>query len=700
MRLPQNTLQFLRTLGERSQWARRWAAMRAWRPAWIVERRIRRMQASIALHQEALLHFGHESDEEFTALAVELSRLNAKFGELREQSTALDLVVQGKDDERASASAYQLYKSSIDLVHSSMGIALSEQEQMLQVETSLRNAYTVHSHFEHNNVTLHILMMGLRMEAARVDPENQGVFLTVADSVQAAADKIEETVGPAFARIQTVLHETASERSQLKLLERTLHDRANANIAAIHRELDALNASLEPCHEENLQISTLLDQTTPTTLRIISALQHQDIVRQKLEHVATGFADITAHMANGHGHTGPGHRRRNRMDQGYLHHAARVQQTHLVAARGEIETAGEKVTSSLHALLQLGDGLLRQFSRMEEVAEKAFGNFRVAAMFASEVEALAQIADQGRQTNQKVTALVARIAEIAEVFALKLSTHEYDVRLVALNAQIAACRMPDAEALNKLAEEINRVAADNAAVTDRLTSELRTTLRHLEGIKHEADEFLRIVTTERSALAANAQLVTEKLNRLSQTVRQSAARINQEFTTVHGSCKALLARLRFPSLITTSFGPAETFCTQLSAATQAKAHDLSEEAAGRLEAHQERYTMQQESLAHRAALASMATATAAGTAMIAQPEGGEVELFDEPPAADSAPLTPNVEGAEPDTSPAADAPTDACVMMDDAAPQSPGSANDATAEDKKKPEPAAAEDLGDGIELF
>lgn len=689
-----NALRFAREIRRRCHWPRWQTSLKSWRPAWVGDLRIRRLQPAIASHQEALLRFGHESDEEFTALAVELSRLNAKFSELREQSTALDLVVQGLDEERASEAAYQLYKSSIDLVHSSMGIALSEQEQMLQVEAGLQNAQAAQSHFAHSNITLRVLMMGLRMEAARVAPEEQGVFLTVADAVQETAEKIMDTVGVAFAHIAAVLAETGTERRQLRHLEQSLHGRAHANISAIHRELDALQAALAPCHEEGLRIAALLDQTTPTSLRIISALQHQDIVRQKLEHVATGFSDITTHMTDGQLAQGRGKHRR-RLDHGYLHHAARVQQTHLVAAREEIETAGEKVTSSLHSLLALGDGLMGQFSRMEEVAETAFGNFHVAEMFAREVEALAQIADQGRQTNQKVTALVARITEIVEVFSQHLGRHEYDVRLVALNAQIAACRMPDAEALNKLAEEINRVATANAALTDDLTRELNHTLRHLEGIKHEADEFLRVISTERSALAANAQVVTGKLNRLSTTVRQSAARLNQEFAAVHASCKALLARLCFPSLITTSFGPAETFCLQLSAITQARSQTLSEEAAERLEAHQKRYTMQQENMAHQAALATLAAGSAAAT--LGAPE--DVELFDPPPA-EASPAAPGMIADAAQDNESAALPDVAAIAPD----ATDGTPIDAGNTSPEKPTAASgkapADDLGDGIELF
>ena len=117
MHLTPNALRFACEIRRRCHWPRWHTSLKSWRPAWVSDRRIRQLQPSISCHQEALLRFGHESDEEFTALAVELSRLHAMFSELREQSAALDLVVQGHDEERASDAAYQLYKSSIDLVH-------------------------------------------------------------------------------------------------------------------------------------------------------------------------------------------------------------------------------------------------------------------------------------------------------------------------------------------------------------------------------------------------------------------------------------------------------------------------------------------------------------------------------------------------------------------------------------------------------
>ncbi len=694
----------------RSQW-RKWQMPARWLHSGPTsEQAIRTLEPAIAVHRQALRSFGQESDTEFTALAQGLSRLNDKFTELRVHRSVLDRVVNNQDEDHAYAAAYRLYKRSVDLVHSSIGIALAEQEQMSMVEKSLRQAYTASERFAHNNMLLHILTMDLRMEAARIDADSRGVFLNVAAAVAETAAQISQSTSAAFARIDQVIRETSTERGQLNNLEKTLYERAQSSIATIHRELQALEAALGPCREESAQIGSLLDQTMPTTLRIITALQHQDIVRQKLEHVATGFDDIAAHMQNGYANDANTPEREKILDQSYLHHAARVQHTHLESARTEIEDAGQEVTSSLGALLHLGEDLLAQFTRMEQVSGKAFANFHVAEMFAREIEGLAKISDQGEQTNLKITQLVERISEVAQVFTASLSHHEFEVKLVALNAQIASARMPSAEALNKLAEEVNSVASDNAQITAELTAELQTTLQHLTGIKEEADEFLKVITGEREDLARSAQEVTIKLDHLRNTVRQSAGRLNQEFAEVYEHSQNVLGQLRFPALIGASFGPAEQFCRQLSTATAAvaKATGLSNQASERLEAHQGRYTMRQENLTHAAALGLAATDTAAN----------EVELFNDTPATNTA-TAPEVEPtathpAAPDPPTANSATTGVSELGSALSVPSP---NEATTPDSTVPAPKpestrdpasaplgpaapAKTNFGDGIELF
>lgn len=652
----------------------RWALTGGGVQDWVARKRLGCFLPAIEGHKTALLDFGKDSDRDFTALARGLSTVTDKFSRLKLQLGELEKVVRHQDENHACADAYRLFKRSVDLVHSSVGISLTEHERIGQVASRMKEAAAMRSRFERNNMLLHIVTINLRMEAARVDVESQSVFQNVALAVAETGANIEKSTTEAFGQIASVMASAELEQSHLATLEDTLGSRAQRSIDTIQRELVQLKQALEPCREENEGLVLLLAESSPVTLRILTALQHQDIVRQKLEHVAEGFEDMAQHLEFGHG----GKDKSASLDEPYLHRAALLQREHLRAARVEIETAGTEVTESLSALINLGGRLLQQYERTRLRVDEAFGDSAVAKMLLREIDDLAQVANQGQETNRKISDLVVTISDVATHFTDALRNQEYEIRLVALNAQVASSHLPDAEALEKLAEEVNRIAAENALLIAELSQLLRDTLEHLKGIKTDADEFLRLVTGEREALLRDAKLVAERLELLTAAVNAEAAKLSGEFAEVQQLCSATLEGLRFPALIGGSFEPAERFCDTLEEATRESASKkLSREGSERLEAHQERYTMEHENRMHASVLAG-GLAAAAVEASHAQPtesgkageNDGFIELFDEAPA------EPPTASTTPDS---ASEPSEATVS---AAPKN------------------AKEDFGDGIELF
>ena len=616
---------------------------------------------------DALQRFGRKSDEDFTRLAQGLSHLNQRLTELRTQAERLDLILDDRDDDRALSSARTLYRSSVDLVHASMGTALSEQEQMKDIEVSLLRACRARDKFKRNHLLLRILTMSIRMEASRMDPEHQGVFLNVAAAIGEISEKISDSTENAFMRIEAVIAEARTERDNLKNLEQNLLTRAERSIQRIDRDLDELKRSLQPCVEQSHGIAELFATVAPDTLRTLASLQHQDIVRQQLEHVAAGFDDIREHLLE----KPPAGRSGAKLELGYVHHAVGVQQAHLRAARREIEQAAAEVTSGFQALQATGGKLAERFTTMEKAGSAAFHDCRVASMFREEIQRLAQVADMSEKANGKISSLVDRIAEVVRFFSEEISHYELDVHIVALNAQVAAARLPSADALNKLAEETSILSGSNAEFTTELVTDLQASLDALLAIKRDADEFLGIVTSEKTELERGMVTVSEKLGRLGERIQSRSAQVRQEFEAAQRENRTLLDGLGFPSLVASCFGPAETLCTRLLAATetQAGAADLSEEATARLDSHRQRYTMHKENATHAAAL-GRAAATAATP--------GDVELFAAPGP-----------GPEAGGSPRSSTPAESEPPPGAGAPATPA-----------PPPPATSEDLGDGIELF
>lgn len=621
-------------------------------------REISALLAEIAACREALGRFGQTSDDEFSALAQGLSQLNTRLAALRSETSRLEAVLQDRDEERAMSSAYSLYKDSVDLVHANAGIAVSAQAQLTEVENSLVQCCRGRETYERDQMFLRIVTLSIRIEASRLPPEAQSVFLNVAAAIAETSERIQSCTTTAFGRIEAVIAESRAARGELNRTEQSLQIRARQSIDTVQRELAALQAALVPCADQSRAIGELLTTAQPQTMAVIGALQHQDIVRQQLDHVSEGFHDLDRHFR--------GTAAAPTIAWDYVEPAARIQAAQLAASRAEIEAAGATVVDGLQALLATSAAMVERFAAMEETAATALGQCRIAELFSHELHELTGIIAQSQQANARTGRLVERIEEVVRLFSEEIGRHELDVKIVALNAQIAAARLSSADALNKLAEETSQVSDTNARLSHELSANLRANLGRLDQVKRDGATFLDIVTRERTQLERGLGVVVGKLARLVDRVRADSVQARRDFEPVHADCRALLDQLGFPALIETTFGPAARLCARLAAIGAPSAGAAAPSAASRekIARHQHRYTMRKENTTHAAALGASPTgeSTAHGA------DG--IELFDATVASRPAPT--RFDGPPP-------------VAV--------------TAPDRPSPSPAAAS-FGDGIELF
>jgi hypothetical protein len=227
----------------------------------------------------------------------------------------------------------------------------------------------------------------------------------------------------------------------------------------------------------------------------------------------------------------------------------------------------------------------------------------VATLFNAETSKLAETINQSERNHETIARLVDRIETVVNVFASELGAHQFDVLLVSLNAQVAAARLPSADALNKLAEEAIRLSGENAVVTDALASNLASTVEQLAHIKGGADEFLAVVRREKTALDEGSGTVTTKLQRLVTGIQAEATAVNDGFGAVYGQVSELVEGLRFPQQIDAIWSEAETLSARLATLTQeAGTAAMDTASVARLEAHRARYTMVAEHEAHTAAI--------------------------------------------------------------------------------------------------
>lgn len=590
-------------------------ALRHARQTRAAQRAMRELPGRVQQGRDALATFDDCSGRDFSALADALSGFDTRVGEIAEQAAALDRLLRDQDEDRAHHSAFELFKKAIDLAHSSIGIALTQEEEMAQLEgTLLQNR----GQFTQNSIMFRVLVLNVRAESARpeIDAEHRGVFASVADEMETMGRQMKATVDSAFGELESIVTDATVGREQLTHLEKQLSTAANTSILQLRAELDQLKKSLAPCVEANRVITTLLGQARARTGDLITALQYQDIVRQQLEHVGQGFDDLVQHAANARGLV---------PDFAYLGRAARVQQAHLRAARQAIEDSGRSLTDGGQALLVAGTELATRYTAMERLAATVHARSKLGTMIQAETDQLVGIAGESERTNERIARLLDRIEASVKIFSTEISRHEFEVKLVALNAQIAAYRVPEAFALNKLTEEIARVSAGTAELTAAMTRQLAETLTRLQKLRREAEEVRRTIGQEKTDLTGGAQHVAEKLARLNQRLTEGSTTATTLFKAAYGEVRDTLGALQFPHEIPAAFAPAEELCTQLVGATAVfTTGELTAEGSQLLDAHRSRYTMRGERDSEAAALATPAKA--------AVPGNSEIDLFAEPAA--------------------------------------------------------------------
>lgn len=566
-----------------------------------------------------LEEFARLSDREFTDLLQSLAQLQTIVGPLRERTEAIIRLLEEKDEEKAVFSAHRTFRNCIDLIHSSLGVATSQQERMKEVVAALAEAVKWKEEFRRNSLYLRIVEMGMRVETARISSEYREVFSTVASAIEEIVQRMEYCVDNAFARIDRVMALARQEREEQDALAAALEKRSTASIQSIDADLNNLRQRF-PLHLEVCAV-ILRDfaRLESTFGQLLYATQHQDIVRQKVEHVCAGLTEMRT--ADGSGR------------EAFLRASARVQSGQLESARSDIEKAGQALTTHCRELMPLAGEMVTQFQLLQEGVQETLSSSQSTCGFLQEVEQLSTVTRQTEISNARFEKLIGEISRTLQDFRREICELEIEVKRVAINAQLASVRLESVDALNKLAEEATTVAVRNNETTRQLLSAMEEALQAMEKMRSQSLEFMEIVNREKSDLLLGATESQGKLDRLYSFLRAATGQTRETFQSVQARFQQLLENLTFPGKIPEVFAPPITLCRQIESLVPA---DPNGREAGLLDAHLARYTMKSENAVHARALAT-GGGVLAGSAAVASgwlddtPDAG-TELFTDLPS--------------------------------------------------------------------
>ncbi len=555
-----------------------------------------------------LIDFGQKSDQEFVAIAQGLASLQNVISDLQNQAQEISQNLSRKTDDNVFSTTFTVGKQAIELVHSSIGMEYALQEQFEALEALMLSSEKIQKEFHQNRVVFRSLSVGFGMEAARCDAEHQAVFKTVASDFQRIDTTIENTIKGSFEEIGILLSQLKKFRAKWLESIGGSHDSLDQRLAKIRDDIYKIELDLEPCSQSSEAFSAAVGALSQSLIPIMVSLQSQDITRQRLEHVVSAF-DKLAH---------PDVQKlpkKQRIAETLL--TAKLQQKQLSETRSLISDSSSQALSGINSSLIESELVAKQLQSLQRELNNRFGDSKVAYTFIENIDAISKITHATQTVHEEISNLDEQIRTIIDRFNSEIAEQQHDIRLIALNAQVAAARLQEGGALECLAKETAIVATANQKTSNGLAVALDEALSKLSQARELSIAQVAALESERKDLEVSTQDIDTKLIAFITSTIEKSNSMQIKTAESKSGIVQLLEGLTFPKRIESDLGPAQQALDELVGICQEKkgGQKLSNQTIERLRQDADQYTMQSERELHMQACAEIASAS------------GDLELF-------------------------------------------------------------------------
>lgn len=550
-----------------------------------------------AKYNDHLYNFGQVTDREFVILADSVSSIQSCIQETVDQTNKLAVSLDGNSQENAFRSAFEVGKRAIELVHSSAGVEFTLNNQFELINQLVVDCEQIKTEFDHNQVIFRSLATGFAIESSRCEVESQNVFKTVVSDFHRIDKSITETLESGFNELRAVLKEMGDIR---KAWEKEVNGSENTierQLEGIRGEIHKIETDLAPCLQDCSEIKESLESIEVAIMPLIVCLQNQDIVRQKLEHVGKALSEI-GEIADASSELASGKNRKTRLSELYAHSS--VQRKQLDYALGLLQDSSTQAFSGIEGAQGQSNSVAQKLGRLQDLLHRKFGSGNVAFAFGRQIQELSKITEFSERIQKQLSTIDERIVRVVDVYNREISLRQQDIRLIALNAQVAASRLTEGGALERLAQETSLVSNANRSTSSKLSSTLETALEELRVTRDASIAHVEVLNKDRTELFEMSQNIDTLLqNHINGTIRETRELLERSKKNADEIVQ-LPSRLTFHKRLDSEFVPVQELLEQLQ--TLSKKHlgkrGMPKEFQATLNEHRNRYTMNTERKLH------------------------------------------------------------------------------------------------------
>ena len=473
---------------------------------WVWGRALRRRSGELARQRAALGAHAAVVERAFVTTGAALNQQTVLTGSLVEQGRRLAAFTAASTTDNPVRRAIAFVEETLRTLDALQQECNALTEGLRNQQHEIVRLQTHAAMLDRAIAPLRIVDTLFRIEAATLPVEMQTAFAALTHDIAELDGRVRQTfakhfeaLGVTSTAIDNVLRHLERKRAE--------HDEAAAaQRAALRESLATLEGNIARLRRQEEGIAAAVAEIDRDSNGIVVALQYQDIMRQKLEHVVSALELLEQRVANGTARVA------------FVGHAACLQAGQLVAVQADLETALGQINSGLERIVdrlrEVEDAFLGRHDRADVSADARLVIDTIAAILPILLQAVEGAAENGRVASNAVQAY----GDVAADIGTTVGELTWGIRLIALNAQVQAAQVDRCDGLEVLARHTYVVSDETAELAEALGRDLARLNAQLRVGIQQTKAFSEHTLQVRNAFDSGAQGVRRDLGAQRETV--------------------------------------------------------------------------------------------------------------------------------------------------------------------------------------
>jgi hypothetical protein len=385
---------------------------------------------------------------------------------------------------------------------------------------------------------LRYIQVLFRIESARLPVEIQNVFVTLTCDIEEIHSKAIESVKNEFAKLEGALQIIDKLIEKLDLRVEANKVALKQKQEAIEQSLRELSVSVSESQISDVRLCKTLQAVRAEVGQVVMGVQFQDITRQKLEGVDKAMAQLNRRMAE----FARVDSAKRPQSLGQINEIARVQAGQLASVDCDLAGAQSTINEALKATLEKTVELDQDCLTIQNLLSVANADNGMVQIMLNALTEMRSLIRSAAALESEIYETICPLSDLATNLTAIVGQLSFDIKLIAINAQIQAAHLDSGTGLDVLSQKtcvisdaVNSLNEENGLQLGEMAGALNRVVENCGRFRGRAQEHQKLLNTDGAEVEAQLHVfrdrVLEDFHRVNEHSARLRARLGETIAT-------------------------------------------------------------------------------------------------------------------------------------------------------------------------